>query len=339
MLVLALPPAPAPAEPTPNIDATVEARIASIPTPIPQIVIQETITEIEVPVEVMIVVEKLVAMEAPVGETFTDYDGNFGLRFSSPSGYEKHTNYMDQNEHNYSYISDKDFARRGSFYQRFELKDGDCFWDEYWNDCDNNRERIELSSRPRQKPEDIQCFAYSIMLDKAFIDTYPTGTSLGQIHQMGGPSGTAEKLPSFPPIVQINAERGRLRFKWHELSGSASNVIDITKDYDLISLDGMKDKWTDISFCLNYKDRRMDVWINGIKKHEILKSPISFIPEFTYFKYGIYRSFISKYKQYKKMLGRDDTLPTQVVFYDEVRRGNSIEEVDFNINPKLKPVD
>ena len=57
-----------------------------------------------------------------------------------------------------------------------------------------------------------------------------------------------------------------------------------------------------------------------------------------YFKYGIYRSFISKYKQ-EKMFGTDDTLPTQIVFYDEVRRGNSIEEVDFNINPKLIPID
>jgi hypothetical protein len=32
-------------------------------------------------------------------------------------------------------------------------------------------------------------------------------------------------------------------------------------------------------------------------------------------------------------------MPTQIVFYDEVRRGNSIEKVDININPKLKPVD
>jgi hypothetical protein len=32
-------------------------------------------------------------------------------------------------------------------------------------------------------------------------------------------------------------------------------------------------------------------------------------------------------------------MPTQVVFYDEVRRGNSIKKVDININSKLKPVD
>ena len=39
--------APAPAEPTPNIDATVQARIASIPRPTPQIVIQEVEVVVE----------------------------------------------------------------------------------------------------------------------------------------------------------------------------------------------------------------------------------------------------------------------------------------------------
>jgi hypothetical protein len=331
-----------------DIDAIVEARIASIPTATPQIVVQEVeveklvvqevVKEIGVPVEVTVVVEKLVEVEAPVWKISTDDDGNFGLKVSSNSGYDKHVNHMAQNEHNYSYISDKNFARRGSFYQRFELRDGDCFNDENWNDCDTDRERIELSSQPRQKPEDIQCFAYSIMLDKDFIDIHPSNTTLGQIHQIGGPSGTAGAFPSFPPIIQIEVAKGRLLFRWHELSGSASNVIDIGRDYELISLGEMKDKWTDISFCLNYKDKRMDVWINGIKKHEILIT-ISFIPESTYFKYGIYRSFISKYKNHEKIFEREDKLPTQIVFYDEVRRGNSIEEVDFNINPKLKPVD
>ena len=77
----------------------------------------------------------------------------------------------------------------------------------------------------------------------------------------------------------------------------------------------------------------MDAWVNGDKKVEVLESPIRFIPEKTYFKYGIYRSFVSRYK---KFYGK---IPTQIVYYDEVRRGRSIEEVDRNINPKLKPVD
>ena len=79
----------------------------------------------------------------------------------------------------------------------------------------------------------------------------------------------------------------------------------------------------------------MDAWVDGIKKVEILKSPIFFKPEAIYFKHGIYRSFISKYKKQNNV----KKMPTQIVFYDEIRRGNSIEKVDININPKLKRVD
>ena len=49
-------------------------------------------------------------------------------------------------------ISKMKHARRGEFYQRFELRDGDCFGDDTWNDCENDRERVEFSSRPRQEP-------------------------------------------------------------------------------------------------------------------------------------------------------------------------------------------
>jgi len=41
----------------------------------------------------------------------------------------------------------------------------------------------------------------------------------------------------------------------------------------------------------------------------------------------------------KKLLILLLLIPTQIVYYDEVRRGNSIKKVDININPKLKPVD
>ena len=41
--------------------------------------------------------------------------------------------------------------------------------------------------------------------------------------------------------------------------------------------------------------------------------------------------------KYKQLTG--DKMPSQIVFYDEIRRGNSIKKVDVNINPKLKPVD
>ena len=265
--------------------------------------------------------------------TFKDEEGKFGLK-TKKSGFKFHLNFMDHNDHNFQYIKDKTKARAGKYFQRFELRDGDCFGDDSWSDCDTDRERVEFSTRPRQPIKKNQCYGYSLMLSKDFIDTHPTSTTLGQVHQHGGPTGTAGGLASFPPLVQIDARSGYLFFNWHELSGSATNVIDESRYHKLKPLKDMKGVWTDISFCLDFKNNRMDAWVDGIKKVEILKSPIFFKPEAIYFKHGIYRSFISKYKA-----RNNGKMPTQVVFYDEIRRGNSIKKVDVNINPKLKPVD
>ena len=76
-------------------------------------------------------------------------------------------------------------------------------------------------------------------------------------------------------------------------------------------------------------------WLNGEKKFQIDENPIFFKPKEIYFKYGIYRSFLSKFKKRRKT----DEMPTQVVFYDEIRTGNTIEEVDINFNPSLLPID
>ena len=269
------------------------------------------------------------------GGTFTD-GTDFGLKAPSHSGFEKHSFYnMPKKQHSYEYIKEKSAARAGSFYQRFELREGDCFPspDGGWNDCKTDRERFEFSSRPRQKPMGKQCYGYSLMLDENFQPVHPTNTDLGQVHQKGGPKGTAGGLKSFPPLIQIGAKNNDLYFGWHKLTGNANSVIDRRIDYNLAKISEMKDVWTDISFCLDFENKKMKAWVNGKKKVEINQSPINFTPEKIYFKYGIYRSFISRYKS---IHGK---MPTQIVFYDEIRRGTSIEDVDRNINPKLKPVD
>jgi len=259
-----------------------------------------------------------------------------GVKPPSYSSYKEHEfSNGPAKKHSFQYITDPKGARAGKSYQRFELRDGDCFPDRKgtWNDCKMNRERFEFTSKPRQKPMGKQCYAYSIMLEKSFQAVNPTNTDLGQIHQTGGPKGTAGGLKSFPPLIQIGAKNNSFYFGWHKLSGDANNVVDRRIDYELAKLSDMKNVWTDISFCLDFENKRMDAWVNGKKKIEINQSPINFTPEKIYFKYGIYRSFVSKYKSlYGKM-------PTQIVFYDEIRRGTSIEDVDRNINPNLKPID
>ena len=269
------------------------------------------------------------------GGTYTK--GNeYGLKTTSHSGYKKHAFWnMPKKDYSHKYIKDKSKARAGKAFQRFEVRDGDCFYRKghSWNDCKLDRERFEFSSKPSQKPQGKQCYGYSIKLDANFKPVNPTNTDLGQVHQRGGPKGTAGGLKSFPPLIQIGAKDDWVNFGWHRLSGDINNVYDKRIDFGLAKISEMREVWTDISFCLDFENKRMDAWVNGEKKVEIKQSPINFTPENIYFKYGIYRSFVSRYK---KINGK---MPTQIVFYDEVRRGMSIEEVDRNINPKLKPVD
>ena len=249
------------------------------------------------------------------------------------SGFTFHKNFMGQNKHNFTYLMDNSKSRSGNFYQKFELRNGDCFGDENWNDCDNDRQRIELSSEPNQPISGKQCYGYSIKLSNNFTDIRKVSTTLGQIHQKGGPSGKANSLPSFPPLIQIDARKGNLYLNWHKLSGSRDNVRDESKYYKLKTLKSMKGVWTDISLCLDFENKRIDAWVDGNNIVKIQESPIFFEPKSIYFKYGIYQSFISNYTSFK------GETPTQIVYYDEVRRGNSIEDVDINVNPNLKFVD
>lgn len=269
------------------------------------------------------------------GSTEIFYDqGKIALRAPAGSGYEAHYTYGEgQQEYNFALLSDPAKARRGEKYQRFELRPGDCFPMDGWNDCEMDRERFEMSSRPRQKPAGRQCYGYSLMLADDFRDVHPTNTDLGQLHQIGGPSGSAGGLKSFPPLVQIGAKRGKLVFKWHRLTGRPDKVRDETVERTLIRLKLMKSQWTDISFCLDYEEKHIKAWVNGVEKFTIKENPVNFMPQETYFKYGIYRSFVSRYQK------RAGESPRQVVFYDEVRRGPSLEAVDIHKNPSLPPLD
>jgi hypothetical protein len=256
---------------------------------------------------------------------------------SKNSGYGSHSNFFGQKKKNFQLITNPDKARRGEKYQRFEVADGDCFAGDDWNDCETDRERVEFTGTPMQKPTGSQCFAFSIMLDDSFQSASPTNTSLGQIHQKGGPKGSMEGMKSNPPLIQFDVSHDYYEMNWHVLSGSVNNVNDQSVFYKLISIDDMKGKWTDISFCLDFANSKISAWVNGDKKVDINKAPINakFIPTAIFFKHGVYRSFISKYKARHGT----DVMPTQIVYYDEVRRGSSISEVDFNINPNLAIVD
>ena len=100
----------------------------------------------------IVVLSLLLIPALAMSEIFKNEDSKLSLKTSSKSGFTHHTNYMDHNDYNFQYIKDETKARAGKYFQRFELRDGDCFGDDNWNDCENNRERVEFSAEPQQRP-------------------------------------------------------------------------------------------------------------------------------------------------------------------------------------------
>jgi hypothetical protein len=236
--------------------------------------------------------------------------------------------------HNFQFLNDSTKSRRGNQYQRFELRDGDCGSYTTWDDCANDRQRVEFTA-DFLPPKGKHCIAFSIMLDDSFVTMHPTSTALAQIQQSGGPSGFIEGFKSNPGVLMFHAHEGYYDFDWLYLHGSRTDIKQTDLRFRLLSLDEMKGKWTDISFCLDFAKNNMSLWVNGKRKFNINQPPTGLhLPESIFFKYGIYQSFVTQYKQKYNL----DT-PIQIVYYDEIRRGSSVEEVDFNINPNLKAID
>ena len=253
----------------------------------------------------------------------------------SYSGWKKHDGIKGIKSHNFQFVNDSAKSRRGKQYQRFELRDGDCFDLGGWDDCANDRQRVEFTANPFLPPKGNQCIAFSIMLDNNFKTMHSSSTALAQIHQRGGPTGFMGGFKSNPGVLMFHAGEGYYDFDWLYLHGSRTNIKQTDLKFRLLSLDEMRNKWTDISFCLDFAKNNMSLWVNGKRKFNINQPPTGLhLPESIFFKYGIYQSFITKYKQ-----KTNSNTPTQIVYYDEIRRGSSIEEVDFNINPLLKAID
>jgi hypothetical protein len=74
----------------------------------------------------------------------------------------------------------------------------------------------------------------------------------------------------------------------------------------------------------------LEIYING-KLERTIDNPMIIRPDNFYLKYGIYRSFVTR--------EHPNVMPTQIVYFDEVRMGKTRMEVDAQLNPELKPVD
>lgn len=235
---------------------------------------------------------------------------------------------LSNTAHGYSIVRDR--VRAGLEAQRFEVRPGDCGRDRVWSDCETDRERSEISLGQRWQYGQNMWIGFSVFLPSDFQTSNRVRTTVGQIHQWGGnrPSGTANGLPSFPPLMQLEMLGNNYSLRVHILTGQADNVRNDVRDFHLISINEMRGRWTDvaINFDTSGDSQALEVYINGERRARI-EDWIVFHPEYYYFKYGIYRSFVSQH---------GSPMPAQVLLVDEVRMGGQFEAVQVN---ELRPVD
>ena len=209
-------------------------------------------------------------------------------------------------------------TRLGQQSLRFEVKSGDCGYNKGWDDCKKDRERHELSGNRHSDGE--YWYAWSIYLPKDFKNIYPTKLAMGQFHQSKG------------HVVWMfqNADGGY--FVDNQVYGRTSRTDRILNQEEMVS------RWNDILINANWTDKNIGffrVWVNGKLSYKY-NGPTKSKGKKVYQKFGVYRSFMSRYKMAKNV----DLVPGQVVYFDEVRTGKScsklkLEQLDYDCNDLL----
>ena len=209
-------------------------------------------------------------------------------------------------------------VRAGEKSIRFEVRPGDCGYNDGWSDCDNDRERHELSGKSMSGGE--WWYAWSIFLPKDFVNVSPTKVALGQFHQ----------------------DKGHVVWMFQNQNFSVpggywvdNQVPGFTKTINkVLTNDEMIGKWNDILVNVNWskkEDGFFKVWVNNKLSYEYV-GPTKTKAK-VYFKFGIYRSYLSKWIYSSRNKKKEKGVPAQVVYFDEVRVGKTKEKVVGNLPP------
>ena len=183
--------------------------------------------------------------------------------------------------------------------ERFEVRSGDCSSNSGWSDCENDRERSELKEKyPQENIGSTRWYSWKFYIPPDWPTVYPTKTVLGQFHQIGS-----------HPIWMLLQQKDGLYLD-DQTSGFSSRKI------LLIPAEEFVDKWHYVKIQAKWENDEtglFNVWIDG---DEIIQHRgITASENKVYFRFGVYRSFISLFKN-----SNDTTyLPTQIAFFTDVR--------------------
>lgn len=224
----------------------------------------------------------------------------------------------------YQFARVRGFTRRGNIAQRFEIRHGDCGGSREWDDCANDRGRVERKELPRStfsRPGQGVWYGYSIFIPADFVSLGRANTHLSQVKVQG------EGMPL-----------------WQLTFNDNPYILYSDDTYcSLGSLASWRGRWNDVTVYAHYGEGGQSVYFQLYRNGRLLcerNRPLMHPSrrgrrQEIGFKYGVYNSFVSKY------LRTHDRLPTHVIFYDEMLAGSRREDVDVRMREAagLPPVD
>ena len=258
----------------------------------------------------------------------------------------------------YGYKRIAGFSRRGNRSQRFEIRHGDCNGSEGWNDCREDRARLERKEAPLNrlagKSKHIW-LGFSIYVPEDF-------------QPLAGGALTS--------VIQTKVRRKHMPIWQMFMAGVPHVVFSDNSACRMGRINDWRGQWNDVTIYANYSSGKRNTYFQIYRNGELLcerKEPIIHRElkgsRFqTFLKYGIYQAFVSRHlgtygKTPKKFvkneaaeawfgsIGREVKwpfrydwgvkLPKQVIYFDEMLAGQSREAVDVRIREAkgLRPVD
>lgn len=209
----------------------------------------------------------------------------------------------------YAYKISKDLTAQApsKVIEIFELRQGDCFKDKSWNDCTNDRERIELKQKSSSFIDhQLHWYGWSFYVPANYRDVSPVKLSIAQFYD----EGAVEPVWMF----QLN-ENGLYIDNQFNKSGLVKLLV---KKSELL------EKWHHVQLEMissKKSDGKLNIWVNGTQVFTY--NGATFKSNEFYFKYGLYRSFLSRWKKPTK-------IPTQIIYFSNVK----MEKTQKKLLPK-----
>ena len=205
---------------------------------------------------------------------------------------------LNSTPHGYQVVDDPTGASPSPRVERFEVRAGECEENGAWSDCRADRERSELAEFDSRSFEgDEAWYGFSFYLPEDWPDVWPTKTVIAQWHQ------------EWRHVVWMLLHRRGALVLDNQSGGATSEYVELIPAGELLG------RWRRIEFHAKWstgKDGLIRLYLDGGLKVE--RTGPNMTAEKVYFKYGVYRSFISRHGH---------PVPTQSVYFSNVSKAKT----------------